>query len=667
MKLIKAVTGPFRSINVPQDVDVGEQVSVLVGMNESGKTVFLKALERSNDALSEEEYDVVEDYPRKDLTAYLKRHKEKPETVAVLTYRIDDAERKALNATLGTSVGPNFEFSVTHKYDNTSAISISVEEKPVIRKLAETAGISTDAKTAISAAKSLREILKAFEGKSLAAPDQQLLTDLEARIKAVPAKWGSNSIVEYEAWAWLRARVPKFLYFGEYEILPSKVNLKDLQNRAAQAKNNPAQFRAEDKAILALLRMADISVGDLAGTAGYEPLKAKIEAVSINLTDQIMEFWKQNENLEVEVDIKADPQDVPPFNDGANLYLRIKNKRHRGVSTPFRQRSRGFIWFFSFLVWFDRVQHQLEALNKETVPGLIILLDEPGLNLHALAQRDFLRYIDELAKKHQVVYSTHSPFMVHMDRMQSIRMVEDREKVGTVISSNLQGSDPRTLFPLQAALGWTIAQSLFISARNLLVEGPADLAVLTVVSAALELDGREGLREDVTIVPTGGLDKLATFIALLGANDLELAVFHDYKGSPEKRLEDLEEQKMLQPKSVLTAAQFRDVATLGSGSQPSDLEDMLPVDTYLEYFNKAFAKRLGGNTVAEKDLPAGDRIIDRLNRWLASKSIKLKADGGFNHYLVAAAFGQNPPKKLDAGTLERFEALFKAVNKLFSK
>lgn len=658
MKLTRAQIGPFRSINTEQDVTVNEKVTVLVGMNEAGKTVFLKALERSADALGDEFFDVVEDYPRKDLTTYLKRHKDNPDDVTVLTYALDADEVEDLNSVVGCNCTMPFEFSVTHKYDRTMAVGLAVSEKAELKKLADTTGLSSDAKAAVRKAKNIRSIPEQLQGVTLTEPDQQFLKRLQARVGETN-NW--DSVLSYEAWLWLKPRIPKFLYFGEYELLPSKINLADLQSRVGKP-----GLKAEDQAVLALLRMADIGVQEFSSPSGYEPLKAKIEAVSINLTDQIMEFWKQNEDLEVEVDIKADPQDVPPFNNGPNLYLRIKNKRHRGVSTPFRQRSRGFIWFFSFLVWFDRVQHQLESEakqeKKEHPSNLVVLLDEPGLNLHALAQRDFLRYIDELAGKHQVIYTTHSPFMVHMDRMADIRMVEDREKVGTVITSNLSGSDPRTIFPLQAALGWSIAQSLFISARNLLVEGPADLAVLTAISAELEAQGRECLRDDITIVPTGGLDKLATFIALLGGNDLEFVVFHDYNGAPDQRLRDLEHQRLLRPKSVLTAGEFRDVASLGTAAKPSDLEDMLPIDLYLDCFNKAFAKELGEKTVAEKDLPTSDRIISRLEDWLKKAGIQLKKDGTYNHYRPMAELARTPPKKLDPDTLKRFEALFKAVN-----
>ena len=132
----------------------------------------------------------------------------------------------------------------------------------------------------------------------------------------------------------------------------------DLATHAQERESKGGALEPNYRAVLALLRMADISIEEFASPEGYEPLKAKIEAVSINLTDRIMAFWKQNEDLEVEIDIKPDPNDVAPYHNGPNLYLRIKNRRHRGVSTPFAQRSRGFIWFFSFLVWFDQVQHQ---------------------------------------------------------------------------------------------------------------------------------------------------------------------------------------------------------------------------------------------------------------------------------------------------------------------
>jgi hypothetical protein len=86
---------------------------------------------------------------------------------------------------------------------------------------------------------------------------------------------------------------------------------------------------------------------------------------------------------------------------------------------------------------------------------------------------------------------------------------------------------------------------------------------------------------------------------------------------------------------------------------------------YLDYFNSTFAKALAGTTVKEPELPPGDRIIDRIERYLDDKGIKTRPSGGFNHYRVASDFASRPPTTLDADTIKRFEALFEAVNALF--
>lgn len=660
MQLVSAKVGPFKSINDPQEVPIDQEITVLVGMNEAGKTVFLQGLHKSLDALKLAKFEPVDDYPRKSLSAYLKRHKDSPEPATVLTYRLNAQEAAFVNKQVGTELKAGFTFTVTHKYDNNRSIGLEADEKPIIASLVKSAGLSSDAINAVKPAKSLRQIQELLKGTNLTEQDQAFLNAINARTEKT--KW--NEVGRWEVWNCLQSKIPKFVYFSDYDLLPGKMNLADLSARANQAKQNPAQLTPQHRAILALLRMADISIEDFTGATGYEPLKAKIEAVSISLTDQIMEFWKQNEDLEVEVDIKPDPNDQPPFNNGPNLYLRIKNRRHRGVSTPFDQRSRGFIWFFSFLVWFDSVRQQLAIDQAETI-DLVLLLDEPGLALHAIAQGDFLRYIDQLAKKHQVLYTTHSPFMVHSERLHQVRVVEDKVDLGTVISDNISSSDPKTIFPLQAALGWTVAQNLFISERNLLVEGPSDLIYLKTVSGMLEATGKTSLREDVTIVPAGGLDKVATFIALLGASGLKLAVFHDYHGAPEQGLLDLARQKMISTKAILNASEFRDVNAIGKTGKSSDTEDLFDPDLYLDYFNKAYTKELKGAALALADIPPGDRIIDRIERCLESKAITVRPSGGFNHYRVASQFASCPPKSLSDETSRRFAALFDAVNALF--
>jgi hypothetical protein len=658
MKLVSAHVGPIKSIENAVDVKVEEKTTVLVGMNESGKTVFLQALQKSADVLRTAKFDYVDDYPRKNLTTYERVHATDPAQATKLTYVLSPAEIAAVQEELGLHLPPEFSFSLCHYFDNSFRIALSVDEKPALLRLVEEVGLSTEYRTALQNAASMRAIPDAVATVNLNDADKASLEAIKARI--AKTKW--PSIIGNELWEWLSSRTPLFMYFGDYEVLPSKMNLADLARRVAEQKTNPKDFTSEARGILALLRMANISIDAFANPGPIEALIARIEAVSIGLTDQIMEFWKQNEDLQVKIEIRNDPSDEPPFNNGPNLYIRIANNRHRGVTTPFRQRSRGFIWFFSFLVWFDSVQHQL-AQEQHSDRPLILLLDEPGLSLHALAQADFLRYIDQLASKHQVIYSTHSPFMVHSNRLNDVRVVEDRPKIGTVITDNVSWTDSRTIFPLQAALGWTIAQNLFISERNLLVEGAADLVYLQTASSLLESQGGVGLRSDVTIVPTGGLDKVVTFIALLGANKLKLAVLHDYRGSPEQKLIDMMREKLIASKAVFDASQFRDLSRIGVSEKPSDTEDLFEVAIYLGYFNEAFKDKLA-KPVQESDLPPGDRIVERIERYIASNNIQLRPTPGYNHYTPATAVARDPTA-IDSASLARFEALFKNVNAVF--
>lgn len=667
MILTKAAVGPYRSINTSQSVAIDPDVTVLVGMNEAGKTVFLKALHKSNDAMDQEAFNPTDDYPRRHLTAYLRKHEDEPETVVELTFKPSKSELESINRVLHTSLGEDFTFTVSHNYANARSIGLSVDEAPVIAGLAKTAGLSSDAIKVISSSASIRAAHTSLSQIDLTEVDTQFAEGLKKRIDASP--WKTHPVSAYDVWRRLSPLVPKFLYFSDYDLLPGKINLADLKIRLATVKNDPtkkALIEPKHLSILALLRIAGVELDDFDGKTTYEEMRAKVEGVSINLTDKVLEFWKQNEDLEVEVDIRPDSTDVTPFDNGPNLYLRIKNRRHRGVTTPFDQRSRGFIWFFSFLVWFDSVQAQLTSSGVKASSDLILLLDEPGLALHALAQEDFLNYIDNLSASHQVIYTTHSPFMVRSSRLKQVRIVEDKQDVGTIVSENLSGSDPRTIFPLQAALGWNVAQNLFISKSNLLVEGVSELAYLQAMSAMLDTTGESGLDQHTTIVPVGGLNNVATFTSLLGANGLSVALLLDYSGRQDQKLESLIHQKLVQKKAVFNASQFRDLKALGQNTIPSDIEDLFTVKTYLACFNKAFAKQLAGVVIEEKELPAGDRIVQRIGELLKERKIELRPSGGFNHYTVAAMFTSTPATKVDTATKSRFAALFKAINSYLS-
>ena len=175
---------------------------------------------------------------------------------------------------------------------------------------------------------------------------------------------------------------------------------------------------------------------------------------------------------------------------------------------------------------------------------MIILLDEPGLNLHAKAQADLLKYIEqELKPKHQVIYKTHSPFMVPTNDLASVRIVEDVERggelLGTKVSEDSLSVTKDTLFPLQGALGYEITQSLFIGKNTLLVEGPSDILYLKAASEVLKQKGRTHLDERWVICPAGGLDKVPAFLSLFSGNWLNVAVLTDIANGDKRKIERL--------------------------------------------------------------------------------------------------------------------------------
>ena len=247
--------------------------------------------------------------------------------------------------------------------------------------------------------------------------------------------------------------------------------------------------------------------------------------------------------------------------------------------------------------------------------------------------------------------------MVDSARLDDVRVVEDRVKEGTRITGELAGSSDESLFPLQAALGYSIAQNLFIAKKNILIEGPADLILLQHMAALLEAGGKQGLG-DAILVPVGGLDKLVTFVALLGSNKLKIVVLHDRAGAPHQKLEDLIRQKLIERKRVLDFSMFLD-----NPANEADIEDLLPADLYIAAFNEAYAKELNGDVLTAAELGAQPRMIERINHWLKQKGIALLKDGGFNHYRVAqAALPKLTGAALKPEDLGRFQRVFERIH-----
>ena len=181
-------------------------------------------------------------------------------------------------------------------------------------------------------------------------------------------------------------------------------------------------------------------------------------------------------------------------------------------------------------------------------------------------------FAQEIEPSHQLLFTTHSPFMVPAERLDTVRIVEDRVTSpkpgkwvaeGTSVRSDSLAVDRDTLFPLQGALGYEITQSLFIGKNTLLVEGPGDILFLKALSSALERRKRPGLAPKWTLCPAGGLDKVQPFVSLFSGARLNLAVLTDFAKADQRKIDNLRKTNILEDARILTFASLLGQITYG--------------------------------------------------------------------------------------------------------
>ncbi|GGC66811.1 hypothetical protein GCM10011387_20300 [Pedobacter quisquiliarum] len=627
MKLTSVKVNKYKSIQKEQTINIEPDITTIVGMNESGKTSFLQAIAKTNYFTSDPdfEFDITQDYPRSELVDF--ENSDEDEEIIVCTYTLSDEFIAQINKDLGTDVFSSRQLTYTSSYKKAATVGgMTGNQKTYLEFIVKNYTLSTKTKTTIVSLSDLKAV-----ASIVAEDDDTDLTALKAQLKKITdsTNW-DNSLSGYIFTNYIKPNFPRYWYFDDYYHLGGKINLNELSNGSTDEKTKTAR---------ALLELARIQTSDILSTTDYERFIALLEASSNKITNEIFKYWSTNKNLDIEFRIQD--KDSVKYLD-----IRVKSQRHR-ITLPLDRRSKGFNWFFSFIIWFSKIQADKSS-------DFILLLDEPGLNLHASAQADLLRFFEDLSKKYQIIYTTHSPFMVESNKLNMVRTVLETDE-GTIISDSIQEKDADTLFPLQAALGYDIAQNLFISKNNLLVEGPADLLYITVMSNLLESQKRKGLSENITIVPVGGLDKVTTFISLLRGSKLNIVClldsFIDQKGK--QRVSDLIQQRIIKEKNI----RFFDEFT-GTGNKTADIEDLFSKEEYLKLFNIAFDKEYKEVKIADLD-SAIETVIKQINKVIGKDR--------FNHYRPANKLNQLgvDVSYFSEETLERFEKMFIEINKLF--
>lgn len=650
MKLIKVQVKNFRCVEDSNEFEIGN-LTCLVGKNEAGKTAILQAIHGIR-PFRAYNYEKIRDYPRRFLARYEERHTNKQSEVVKTWWDLDDDDISAIESAYCKGVVTKKSICVSYGIGYESRIwDIATNDRVYIDYLSSKFKLDAAERSVIKSANVTEEVSRILASSENATEKHK---QLKAEIDKLRKSKLSLSVIDI-----LHGRQPKFFYTSHFERMSGEISLNKLKQDIDNDK-----VSVGDQIFLDFLEYAGTSLNELQQVGKYEELKAQCEAASNDISDEIFEFWSQNEALAVKIDIgEGKPEDDPPFNKGTIAKIRIENQHHR-ASVPLSERSAGFVWFFSFLSQFKQL--------KNTIGNAIILLDEPGLTLHGKAQSDLLRYIEErLLPEHQVIYTTHSPFMVPNERLADVRVVEDvirkdergRPIVhGTKVSSDILSVDKDTLFPLQAHLGYEITQTLFISKNTILVEGPSDILYLQAFSQALKDCGREGLDARWVICPTGGIDKIWAFASLFGGNKLNIAVLSDYGKGDKPKIERLKQSQLLNSGHVWTVSDF-------TGKPESDIEDLIDIELFSVIINNTYALDAANSITVDKlynILPQSDRVIKNVESLFKLMPPEVVE---FDHFSPSNWLIRNPKcidhkKKCVQDTLASFEKVFHTFNSL---
>ena len=399
MKLINFRVTNFRNIEDSGVVTL-EQVLCLVGKNESGKTAMIEALCGLNPhSTTPVSFERERDYPRRHWLNYRKRHPEEEAVVIETSWRLECPETEAIAAYFGDEALAGDQVTALRRYGSDKIEwRIPLRLRSITEYLMNDENLGYAERRGIGEVKNTRELRSALE--NLTAPTERQRNLLE-RLRSLP---GKNATLATEQI--LQLMLPRFMLFTDYPYMASQVRLDNWEERVA--KSDPTITHGE-KILVEFLNFAGITPNEAIFAASYETLTARCESASNLITQQLATSWSQNRELDVEIRInKADRHDPPPYNHGMVARVRVKDRSNR-VSVQLSERSTGLLWFFSFMM--------SAALLVRRQESLFLILDEPAMALHGAGQEDLLLYIYEYMAPHfQVIYTTHSPFMIASPR-----------------------------------------------------------------------------------------------------------------------------------------------------------------------------------------------------------------------------------------------------------
>ncbi|QBJ65040.1 endonuclease [Bacillus anthracis] len=262
----------------------------------------------------------------------------------------------------------------------------------------------------------------------------------------------------------------------------------------------------------------------------HRDLKRRVERVSNEITNLFQRVYTQN-SIQLELDIGAQ--------NALNLYI-----YDQGSDVDFlpSQRSKGFQWFLSFFF----------AINAVKEEQNIILIDEPGPYLHPKAQKDVLKALEVITESNQIVFTTHSPYLIDPNNLERVRLIIRGEDNHTTIENQIHASavaDQEVYTPIITAIGLDLSGSFgTFGDYNTIVEGISDYYYLECMKKYIGDINQFGEMRFIPSIGASQIDKLASLLIGWGVN-FKVLLDNDNAGKTEKK--ELEEKLLLVEEQLL--------------------------------------------------------------------------------------------------------------------
>lgn len=665
-KLVRYKVQNFRSIEESDWIELSDN-SCLVGTNEAGKTNLLIALWKLNPANSEPIVPL-DDFPRHLYSNYKANNHSKDIFVSA-DFILDESFQSSIAKELNCDAEQIKKVLVGRSYDGKYHITFpysKIDSFPAerIRSMIESFKIMLETEDSFRkeddnlkevVSKSLTQILDSISsplvelvmieniisrinelieanfGKKKNLPlffNENLVNDLNFFIDAFHGKTvgtteNVNQIILNE--------IPKFVYYSDYGNLDSEIFLprviEDFE-RDDLTESSRAKARTLD-VLFKYVKLSPKEIFELGNDRKViikkiNHVNQEISSEEEELSEDEIKEWADKKRERGILLRSAATQLTLSFKkwwlqgdyifafeaDGNHFRINVSDQL-RPEPIELEARSRGLQWFFSFFLVFL-------VETKEGHANTILLLDEPGLSLHPIAQYDLAKFFKKLSEDNQLVYTSHSPFLIDMDNLANVKAVYvDSETGRTKISSNLRDNNKdavKSIYPIHAALGLTVSDTLLLGCLPILVEGVSDQIYLSLLKRYLVGSGELKYSKEIVFIPTGGVKGMGPVSKLVSARDDELPfVFLDSdKAGKDYQKSLLKGRYKHDTKKVLEVAQF-----IADGEY--EIEDLIPSSAIISIIDRTYRCDEYFEDIFQKDLP----IVNQIESWANANSVTL--------------------------------------------